>query len=175
MALQQGSGRLGSIGVSAVGDPDSDSGSDIELYSDLLHDATDHADVNARKEFVDLVRLLPRFELTLPEQLVRHHLQRAGCTPADTVVTRLVAVAAQKFAWDVLEGALYYERQREQNAPAGEVGARGAGRDEDGAEEGEARMGSLNRGTTTTLTREALVLSLREQNVSGIDIKSTTG
>ena len=125
MALRQGSGRLGSLGVTAPGDPDSDSGSDIELYSDLLHDATDHAGVNARKEFVDLVRLLPRFELTLPERLVEHHLRRAGCAPADTVATRLVALAAQKFAWDVLEGALYYERQREQNGKSGSAGDAG--------------------------------------------------
>ena len=171
MALRQGPGRLGSLGVTAAGDPDSDSGSDIELYSDLLHDATDHADVNASKEFVDLVKLLPRFELTLPEQLVRHHLQRAGCSPADTVVTRLVAVAAQKFAWDVLEGALYYERQREQSAPADDAAAGDAG----GVEGTAGGMGGLQRGTTTTLTREALVLSLREHNVSGLDGKSTTG
>ena len=158
----------------SAADPDSDSGSDVELYSDLLHDATDHGSVNSSKEFVDLVKLLPRYELTLPETLVEHHLQKAGCIPADTVATRLVAVAAQKFAWDILEGALYYERQREQRAPAGAAAAGEDGGDEEDREEGPT-AGGARRGTSTTLTREALVLSMREYNVSGLDGESTTG
>ena len=71
---------------------------------------------------------------------------------------RLVAVAAQKFAWDILEGALYYERQREQRAPAGDAAAGEDGGDEEDREEGPT-AGGARRGTSTTLTREALVLS----------------
>ena len=144
MALKQGSGRLGSIGMSAPADPDSDPGSDVEFYSDLLHDATDHSDINGREEFVNLVRHLPNYDLTIPQSLVKHHLERAGCVPADDVVTRLVAVATQKFAWDILEGAVYCERNRKSNP----------GRDNKNG---------------TTLTKEVLIQSMREQNVPGLE------
>ena len=106
MAHREGVKLLSSTGEPVPEDPDSDPGSDVEFYSDLLLDSTNHNDVNGREEFVNLVRHLPNFDLTIPQSLVKHHLERAGCVPADDVVTRLVAVATQKFAWDVLEGAL---------------------------------------------------------------------
>jgi hypothetical protein len=113
---------------------------DEEFYSDLLRNETTHQHINESKEFVELVKLLPHYQLTIPEAVVRHHLQKVGCTPVDEVVTKLIALATQKFAWDVLEGALGFER--ELNEISGEE---------------------------TPLTIDTLILSLREHNVEGLE------
>ena len=112
---------------------------DDKFYSDLLRNDT-HQHINESKEFVELVKLLPHYQLTIPEAVIRHHLQKVGCTPVDGVVTKLIALATQKFAWDVLEGALGFERQ----------------------------LNDIT-GEETPLTTETLVLSLREHNVEGLE------
>ena len=112
-----------------------------DFYTDLLRDPS-HQQINESKEFVELVKLLPHYQLTIPEAVVRHHLQKVGCQPVDNVVTKLIALAAQKFAWEVLEGALIFERQQNDTSE-----------DE------------------TPLTTDTLVMSLREHNVDGLEDK----
>ena len=113
--------------------------SDETFYPDLLHDST-HQQINDSKEFVELVKLLPHYQLTIPEAVVRHHLQKVGCNPSDGISTKLIALATQKFAWDVLEGALGFERQLNETT-----------------------------GEETPLTAETLILALREHNIAGLD------
>ena len=113
--------------------------SDDSFYPDLLHDST-HQQINDSKEFVELVKLLPHYQLTIPEAVVRHHLQKVGCNPSDGISTKLIALATQKFAWDVLEGALGFERQLNETT-----------------------------GEETPLTAETLILALREHNIAGLD------
>ena len=112
---------------------------DDSFYPDLLHDST-HQQINDSKEFVELVKLLPHYQLTIPEAVVRHHLQKVGCNPSDGISTKLIALATQKFAWDVLEGALGFERQLNETT-----------------------------GEETPLTAETLILALREHNIAGLD------
>ena len=111
------------------------------FYQDLLR-VPSHQEINESKEFVELVKLLPHYQLTIPEAVVRHHLQKVGCQPVDSVVTKLIALAAQKFGQEVLEGALGFERQKSSD------------------------------GDETPLTTETLILSLREHNVDGLDATS---
>jgi|TARA_B100000780_G_C21078645_1_gene434314 hypothetical protein len=112
---------------------------DNDFFTDLLQDPT-HAQLNDSTHFVELVKLLPHYQLTIPEAVIRHHLQKVGCQPVDNVVTKLIALAAQKFAWEVLEGALAFERTQNATNPE-----------------------------ETPLTTETLVMSLREHNVDGLD------
>ena len=88
---------------------DSDSGSDIDL-EEALH-SNYHSSLNNSTQFAALIKFLPRYQLTFPESVVRHYLAKAGCKSDDPVVVRLVAVAAQKFAHGILEGALSHERR----------------------------------------------------------------
>lgn len=70
------------------------------------------------EELDSFLRTLTTNSTALPDQLVTHYLSRSGFATDDIRVTRLIALAAQKFLADVSNDAIAHARIRQNAAPA---------------------------------------------------------
>lgn len=87
---------------------------------------------------------------TLPDELAEHYLSRSGFDCPDIRVTRLVAVAAQKFVGEIASDALQYCKLRQASA----------------AKTGEKSRGHTAKDKRLVLTTEDLASALREYGVN---------
>lgn len=59
-----------------------------------------------REELEKFVSALTDYRPAIPDELVRHHLARAGLETSDVRVERLIGLAAQKFIADIASDAI---------------------------------------------------------------------
>ena len=87
----------------------------------------------------ELLGALEEYQPMLPDALMQQCLKRAGFTTTDKRVSRLVAVAAQKFVTDVASGAMAACKVR-QAREAREVRAKGKKAEADAGQPGDGQQ-----------------------------------
>jgi transcription initiation factor TFIID subunit 10 len=60
----------------------------------------------AKVEVEDLLAAMETFVPTIPEEVTQHYLRQTGFQTSDERIVRLVTLAAQKFATDIVEDSL---------------------------------------------------------------------
>mmetsp|Transcript_10147 Transcript_10147/g.24370 ORF Transcript_10147/g.24370 Transcript_10147/m.24370 type:complete len:131 (+) Transcript_10147:2-394(+) len=66
----------------------------------------------AKVEVEDLLEAMDTFVPTIPEEVIQHYLRQTGFQTSDERLIKLVSLAAQKFATDVIQDSLQRSKWR---------------------------------------------------------------
>lgn len=71
-----------------------------------------------REDLEKFICSLDEYQPAIPDELIRHHLSRAGFQTDDPRIERLISLATQKFIADIANDAICQSRLRAASGPA---------------------------------------------------------
>ncbi|GAB5355587.1 hypothetical protein AAMO2058_000218400 [Amorphochlora amoebiformis] len=71
------------------------------------------AERSNRENFLSLLKKMDDYEPTIPDAVVEHYLEKVGFAAEDRKITRLVALATQKFLYEIITDAMQHSKIRE--------------------------------------------------------------